>query len=72
MELNLEQQLAALKRAEVRELQARYVELFGERPAGACPVLLSFAQFEREIINRRTPRGVDRHALARQAAPRLR
>lgn len=32
MELNLEEQLAALKRAEVRKLQARYVELFGEGP----------------------------------------
>lgn len=32
MELKIEEQLAALKRAEVRELQTRYVELFGERP----------------------------------------
>ena len=31
MELNLEEQLAALNRAEGRELQTRYVELFGER-----------------------------------------
>ena len=32
MDLNFEEQLAALKRTEVRELQARYAELFGERP----------------------------------------
>ena len=31
MEPSLEEQLAALKRVEGRELQARYVELFGER-----------------------------------------
>ena len=31
MDLKIEEQLAALKRAEVRQLQARYVELFGER-----------------------------------------
>ncbi|HEV7225255.1 MAG TPA: DUF2924 domain-containing protein [Pirellulales bacterium] len=32
MDLNFKEQLAALKRTEVRELQARYAELFGERP----------------------------------------